>query len=85
MVLLLFWLFITSLLFSSRVILRLIPSRYKPRSNCPAPRGILRERKKKTFKGPITVCYRDIWLDQWYETLDGPVVRDTRWTSGKRH
>lgn len=50
---LLLWFFMASLLFSSLVILLWIPSKYKPRSNCPAPRGILEKRKNKS-RGDVT-------------------------------
>lgn len=39
--LLLLCFFMASLLFSSLVILLLMPSKYKTLSNCPAPKGIL--------------------------------------------
>lgn len=42
---LLLWFFMASLIFSSLVILLLMPSRYKPLSNFPAHKGML---KKKT-------------------------------------
>lgn len=52
---LLLWFFMASLLFSSLVILLLMPSKYKPRSNCPAPRGMLNNTNKqaKDYKGKI--------------------------------
>lgn len=52
---LLLWFFMASLLFSSLVILLRIPSKYKPRSNCPAPRGILERRQNKS-RGDVTTA-----------------------------
>jgi len=48
--LLLLWLFMASLLFSSLVILLLMPSKYKLLSNCPAPRGILDDKHTHVVK-----------------------------------
>lgn len=51
---LLLWFFAASLLFNSLVILLLMPSKYKHRSNCPAPKGILKGKKKDKKK--VELC-----------------------------
>lgn len=64
------WFFMASLLFSSLVILLLMPSKYRPRSNCPAPRGILNNTHKKANVAHQT-CEAKIkerqLLNSWFE------------------